>query len=121
MQPVMKSKILRLLQVPVLAYVGFCGFVAVCQRSLIYHPSHASESEMLRDARAERCEPWRDGGSAIIGWKGARKAGQPAAPNRLLVFSGNAGCALDRAYYVRGFEHYTGGAKWEVYLFEYPG
>jgi uncharacterized protein len=121
MQPVTKSKIFRLLQLPLLAYVGFCVFVAACQRSLIYHPSHQSESAMIRDARAERCEPWRDAGNAIIGWKSTRKAGEPAPPNRLVVFSGNAGDALDRAYYVRGFENYAGGKRWEVYLFEYPG
>lgn len=96
MQPVMKSKILRLLQVSLLAYVGFCAFVGICQRSLIYHPSHQSESVMLRDARAEQCEPWRDAGNSIIGWKSAKKAGEPPAPNRLLVFNGNAGYALDR-------------------------
>jgi pimeloyl-ACP methyl ester carboxylesterase len=121
MRPVMKFKVLRLLQAPLLAYAGFCGFVGACQRSLIYHPSRQSESAMLRDAGAERCEPWRASAKAIIGWKSARKAGQPVAPNRLVVFGGNAGCALDRAFYVRGFEHYVGVEKWEVYLFEYPG
>jgi len=121
MRPVIKSRLFRLLQVPLLAYVGFCAFVGVCQRSLIYHPTHESESALIRDAGAEHCEPWRDAGHAMIGWKSARTAGQPAAPNRLVVFCGNAGSALDRAYYVRGFEHYVAGEKWEVYLFEYPG
>jgi uncharacterized protein len=121
MRPAIKSGLLLLLQVPVLAYVGFCILVGACQRSLIYHPSHQSESAMIRNARAEHCEPWRDAGNAILGWKSTRKAGQHGAPNRLVVFSGNAGTALDRAYYVRGFEHYADGENWEVYLFEYPG
>jgi hypothetical protein len=120
-EPVTKSRLFRLLQAPLLVYVGFCGLVGACQRSLIYHPTRQPEAVMIRDAHAEHCEPWRDAGNAIIGWKSVRKAGEPAAPNRLLVFSGNAGSALDRSYYVRGFEHYAGGEKWEVYLFEYPG
>jgi len=121
MKPVTKSRLFRLLQAPLLVYVGFCGLVGACQRSLIYHPARQSEAAMIRVARVERCEPWRAAGNAIIGWKSVRKAGEPAAPNRLVVFSGNAGSALDRAYYVRGFERYAGGEKWEVYLFEYPG
>ena len=114
MKPVTKSRLFRLLQAPLLVYVGFCGLVGACQRSLIYHPARQSEAAMIRVARVERCEPWRAAGNAIIGWKSVRKAGEPAAPNRLVVFSGNAGSALDRAYY-------AGGEKWEVYLFEYPG
>jgi hypothetical protein len=76
---------------------------------------------MITAAKAERCEPWRDASSAIIGWKSAKKAGEAAAPKRLLVFDGNTGCAMDRAYYLRGFERYAGDRNWEVYLFEYPG
>ena len=112
---------LRLLLVPLLAYAGLCVLVWASQRSLIYYPFHQSESAMLREARAERCEPWRDAAHAIIGWNSAGKEGQPAPPNRLVVFGGNAGYALHRADYLRGFERYVGGEKWEVYLFEYPG
>jgi pimeloyl-ACP methyl ester carboxylesterase len=121
MQPVMKSRLIRLLQAPLLLYVAICAVVGFGQRSIIYHPVHKSEAEMIVAGKAERCEPWRDAGNTIIGWKSAKKTGEKAAPNRLLVFDGNTGCAMDRAYYLRGFERYAGGDNWEVYLFEYPG
>jgi len=35
MKPVTKSRLFRLLQAPLLVYVGFCGLVGACQRSLI--------------------------------------------------------------------------------------
>ena len=76
---------------------------------------------MLSEAKDLRCEPWRDGSGTIIGWRSKGKDGQPAAPNRLLVFHGNAGYALNRAHYIRGFERLVDGQQWEVTLFEFPG
>ena len=57
MKPVTKSRLFRLLQAPLLVYVGFCGLVGACQRSLIYHPARQSEAAMIRVARVERREP----------------------------------------------------------------
>jgi len=96
-----------------------CAVLGAFQRRLIYIPSHESESAMLARARTLGFEPWRDESGGIIGWKSINH-GRPAE-NRLLVFHGNAGYALHRAYYVSGFQGIDGGRKWEVNLFEYPG
>ena len=116
----MKSKLFRTLRSLAVPYVVLTVLVGALQRFLIYHPSRESEPAMLSHARALRCEPWRDSGGAIIGWKSARSATPPAA-NRLVVFHGNAGYALHRAPYLAGFEALDDGRTWEVLLFEYPG
>jgi len=96
-----------------------CAVVGGFQRNLIYFPSHETEPNLLRFARDEGFEPWRDETGAIIGWKSIHP-GHHAA-NRMLVFHGNAGYALHRIHYVSGFQEIDGGPQWEVYLFEYPG
>lgn len=87
------------------------------QRQLIYYPSRASESELLRQAQVLSLGPWRDGRGELIGWR-PTDAGK--ARRRMLVFHGNAGYALHRDYYLAGL-----GAlprhEWDVFLFEYPG
>ena len=120
MRPAMKSKLFRTLRSLAVLYVVLTVLVGALQRSLIYHPFHESEPAMLAQARNLRCEPWRDAGGSIIGWKSARHAAPPAA-NRLVVFHGNAGCALNRTHYLAGFEALDDGRTWEVLLFEYPG
>lgn len=116
----MKFKPFRLLRVPAIAYLSICGLVGGFQRWIIYFPSHRTEAQMLAEARDSRCEPWRDASGAIIGWRSVKKPNQPPAPNRLLVFHGNTGYALQRTHYIRGFEHNVEGDRWEVTLFEYP-
>jgi len=117
----MKNKKLRLFTIPAAIYLGLCGVVGGFQRSIIYHPILQAEAQMLTEARLSQCEPWKDASGAIIGWRAVKKAGVPSAPNRLLVFHGNAGYALDRTYYLHGFERDVKGHQWEVTLFEYPG
>jgi len=120
MRPVTKSKLFRLLRPVAICYLLFCVLLALLQRRLIYHPSQATEPAMLEQARAARCEPWRAPGGAIIGWKAVRPPGPPPA-HRLVVFHGNAGCALQRRHYIEGFGELDDGDSWEVFLFEYPG
>lgn len=117
----MKNKKLRLFRIPIAIYLGLCGVVGGFQRSIIYHPVRQSETQMLTEARLAQCVPWKDASGAIIGWRSVKRAGEPPAANRLLVFHGNAGYALDRTYYVHGFERNVAGRQWEVTLFEYPG
>lgn len=116
----MKKQLLRFLRLSLVVYVSFLLALALGQRRMIYLPTTAPEREALAIASASRIEPWRDAGGAIIGWKRPPRAGVRAA-NRLVVFHGNAGMALDREYFIDGFERLDGGRLWEVYLFEYPG
>ena len=66
------------------------------QRRFQYFPDRSTEAAAVRRASALGLAPWRDGEGRLIGWR----PGRPA-PLRLLIFHGNAGNALDRAYYLR--------------------
>jgi pimeloyl-ACP methyl ester carboxylesterase len=87
-------------------------------RGFIYDPDCASLRCLLAEATRQGMQPWRDQQRRCIGWKSQRAGSAPK--NRLLMFHGNAGCALDRADIVRGFESLKAGL-WEVYILEYPG
>lgn len=102
-------------------YAGLLLLLAVGQRTLIYLPSRAPESELIAIARSERLAPWRNLAGEIIGWHRPRLAGQEPAANRLILFHGNAGYALHRTHFIDGLESLDGGRLWQVYLFEYPG
>lgn len=115
-----RSKLFRIFRTLVLAYVCVFVLTAVFQRRLFYYPRRAPEPALLEEARDHGLEPWRDAAGAIIGWKSRAWAAGPAR-NRLVVFHGNAGYALNRAAYVEGFQGLDSGRMWEVYLFEYPG
>src|SRR5688572_8410045 len=99
MHPVIKA--LRFMRPFAVCYLMLCLLLGVLQRSLIYFPSRAPESNLLAQARELHCEPWRDASGAIVGWKAARAGGPPAA-NRLIIFHGNAGYALHRTHYISG-------------------
>ena len=103
----------RALRVAVLVYVGLLVLLAVLQRRLIYLRMQAREVPLVARAAEVGLEPWRDADGVIVGWKGS---GSGRAPNRILVFHGNAGYAAHRGHFVRGL-----GSRWEVYLCEYPG
>jgi len=119
MEPVTKPKFIRLLRTLGITYVLLCVLVGVFQRRIIYFPFHKTETEMLAEGDSLGCRPWRDADGKIIGWKSAR-SDNPAA-NRLVLFHGNTGFALNRIHYLYGFEQLGEGRLWEVYLFEYPG
>ncbi len=86
--------------------------IAGCQSKMLYFPTKATEPEMLAQAAASDILPWRDAKEKLIGWKRVT----PRTKARLLVFHGNAGCALDRTYYMEAFR-----GLWDVYILEYPG
>ena len=114
-----QSQLFRLFCIIPVTYVALCVLVGVFQRKLLYFPFHQTEAELMNKACALGCRPWRDARGNIIGWTSARNG--PRAANRLVVFHGNAGYALHRMHYIKGFEQLEHGRLWEVYLFEYPG
>ena len=99
------------------AYLLLLGLLFIFQGKMIYLASRAPEAAMLSTSERLGLEPWRDRSGAIIGWRRPN----PGAANRIVVFHGNAGHALHRAHFVEALAGLDGGAKWEVYLFEYPG
>ena len=84
----------RLAGMALLAYLVLLVFFAAFQRRMIYFPTRASETALLAEAARIGAEPWREEGGALIGWR-VRAPSQPARC-RVLVFHGNAGCALHR-------------------------
>lgn len=110
----------RLARALVVAWIGLILLVAVFQRSFIYFPTIASEKALEGEAQRQGLEAWRNTAGETIGWR-RPPASTPRATNRLLVFHGNAGYALNRCYYVSGFGDLEGGRTWEIYLLEYPG
>jgi hypothetical protein len=113
--------LLRLLRAVALAYLFVLLAMLAFQDRLIYFPTREEEPALVDLAQRLGLEPWREAGGGIIGWKTARPKGLPPAANRLVVFHGNAGCAVVRSYFSEGFDALDGGALWQVYLFEYPG
>ena len=95
--------ILLIFGVALTGYVLLCIFIFFRQRSLLYHPSHAGDSGLLR--------PWVVRG-ATIGY--AREVANPSSV--WLMAHGNAGEAAHRDYILKCV--FTTSA---VYVVEYPG
>jgi hypothetical protein len=111
------------LRIVLLVYLGLLLLLIVFQRQLIYYPAKSSERKLLDLAALHQLLPWRNAEGSLIGWRStplSTHAGL-APHNRLLLFHGNAGYALDREYFVQGFQSLQQGELWEIYLFEYPG
>lgn len=109
--------LLRLLLFALGAYAVVVLIYAVLQERLIFFPSKSSETSDLQRANEAGWRPWRNPADELIGWR----LGDPEARQRMLVFHGNAGSALDRRYLARGFAFQGDERVWEVIVMEYPG
>lgn len=94
------------------------------QRRLLYFPAPMDRGAAERAAAALGLEPWVDGRGdpapgerELLGWR----LRTPGARAGLVVFHGNAGSALDRAYVARAFARASPALPLDVYLAEYPG
>ena len=92
-------------------------FLWLAQRRLLYFPDRSDRASAERRARSLGLEPWIDG-ETLLGWRARNPAG---ARGRLVVLHGNAGSALDRAYFVGAFAAAARDLPLDVYLVEYPG
>jgi uncharacterized protein len=90
--------------------------LVVFQRRLLYQPDRSTEAAALARAGRAGLAPWQDAGGALIGWR-ARPAADRAPRAVALVLHGNAGSAVDRAWY--GEALVRRGV--EVAILEYPG
>jgi pimeloyl-ACP methyl ester carboxylesterase len=114
-----KRMLFMALKIALLTYCGLLLLLIILQRQFIYYPTKESEAQLLEKADLHQLRPWRDAAGNLIGWKSTYPGPKPL--NRLLVFHGNAGYALDREYFIQGFQSVQQGKLWEIYLFEYPG
>ncbi|MBI4625390.1 MAG: alpha/beta hydrolase [Verrucomicrobia bacterium] len=103
----------------VLGYTAMCVLLFLLQRRMLYYPSSTALAEQLAYAPGAGLEPWRDAAGARIGWK--REAPGAVAAQRWLVFHGNAGLAVQRAYWADALERVSPGRTLSVYILEYPG
>lgn len=113
----MKTILFRCGRTVLLTYAVLLLLAAGCQNRILYQPQRGPEAEFVAAAGRRNIQPWRDAQGRLIGWQRPN----PRAANRLVVFHGNAGCALDRDYYIAAFGALGGGAEWEVRILEYPG
>ena len=102
-------------------FVAGCGYallvvaVALCQRRLIYFPTYLTPSLAEPAARRHGFAPLRETSGEIIGWK---LSPTNSASGTVLIFHGNAGCALDREYLALPIHE---ALPLEVVIVEYPG
>lgn len=114
--------LIRILRIIVLVYAGLLVLLAGCQRRFIYYPERLHKDQAFKAARQAGLKPWIDSDGEFCGWRSRNDGGGKIDEQRkrVVIFHGNAGHALNRVYYVEGFEAAT-PSGWEVFLFEYPG
>lgn len=88
------------------------------QRRLVYFPARSSIEESERRAARLGLAPWRVDG-ALVGWRD--RSPPEGARAALVILHGNAGAALDRAYFVEAFRLAAPALPLDVRLVEYPG
>ena len=98
-----------------LGYVLLVVAVALFQRRLIYFPTHLTPALAEAAARRHGFTPLRETAGEIIGWK---LSPTNEASGSVLIFHGNAGCALDRDYLALPIHE---ALPLEVIIVEYPG
>lgn len=114
----MKRMLVLILITLAAAYAALCLLMFFMQRGMIYYPSTTPVPEQLRYAQGAGLEPWLDANGVRIGWK---RESAEAAAQHWLVMHGNAGLAVQRAYWADALERVSPGRALSVYLLEYPG
>jgi len=119
--PSPRRGLVRLAAALAFVYIAFMGLLSGCQRHLIYFPHRAPLTEVRQQAARMGMEAWENADGQVIGWRAARAEDTARPAARLLVFHGNAGSAVHRAYFLDGFAAVNDSATWEVTILEYPG
>ena len=101
---------LKLLLIPLVAWLALVALLYAGQRSLLYLPGHRAADDAAFEPFGLR--RWPD----ATGYRGYL-LDAPSAEATVVVFHGNAGDAIDRRYYLEAF----GFANARVLLAEYPG
>jgi|YelNatPaOPRAMG01_1025707.scaffolds.fasta_scaffold02902_7 pimeloyl-ACP methyl ester carboxylesterase len=97
-------------------YVLAAAVLALSQRQMIYHPTTAPTRVLEAWAQAAGLLPWRNATGQRIGWMHRYPTGP--AQGQVLITHGNAGCAVDRAFYVPVLQRV---AALDLFILEYPG
>lgn len=113
----MKRMLPQIIITVVLGYAAVCLMLFFLQRRMLYYPGSMPLADQMAYAPGVRLEPWRDATGARIGWKRE----MPGATGRWLVFHGNAGIAVQRAYWADALERVSRAGAVSVHILEYPG
>lgn len=103
------------LRLAALCYLALCLYVFLRQREMLYHPSPATEEELLALAASQHMERWRGADGQPLGWM--TRDGDPSAP--ILLLHGNAGHALNRSNLIARLREI--GANGRIHIVDYPG
>jgi pimeloyl-ACP methyl ester carboxylesterase len=98
-----------------LGYTVVLFLFTVLQRYLIYVPTKLSMASAEQAAAKAGFIPWLDSAGRLMGWK---LPASSAPAGSVLIFHGNAGWALNRAYMALPVHD---AAPLDIYIFEYPG
>lgn len=109
----------RILIVLAVGYAGLCLMFFLAQRRLLYFPQRQESGAALQEAKALGLEPWQDESGRILGWLARHPSARPVGT--LLVFHGNAGCAMDRTYIRDAYQAPGVPFAMDLLLLEYPG
>lgn len=82
---------------------------------MLYFPTRYSAAEAVRSAADSGFRPWPEEGDRHLGFLDEHVPDHPGAT--VIVFQGNAGCALDRVFY----REQLAGLNIRLILAEYPG
>ena len=108
-------RFIQLLQLFVIAYLLVVLAVLIFQRRLIYFPTKIPADVIVPVAAEHGFTPWKNTAGDIIGWKMLARG---ASVGSVLIFHGNAGCALSRDYLAQPIHN---AADVNVFVLEYPG
>jgi pimeloyl-ACP methyl ester carboxylesterase len=97
------------------SYTLMMFLFTVLQRYLIYVPTRLSMASAEKSAAKVGFVPWRNSAGQLMGWK---LPASSMSVGSVLIFHGNAGWALNRAYMALPIHD---AAPLDVYIFEYPG
>jgi pimeloyl-ACP methyl ester carboxylesterase len=114
----MKRMLLLIFLTVALGYVALCVLLFFRQRGMLYYPAKTSGSEQLTYAKGAGLEPWMNAAGERIGWK---RVSRDAGAQPWLVLHGNAGLAVQRAYWADALERVQPEQSLSVYVLEYPG
>ncbi len=115
----LRSRVWRLVRLPLVAYLGFCILVAVFQRSLVFHPPSVSTADLDRFAAERQFIAWTNAFGSRIGWhRPASVTVARATPSVVLIVHGKSGTAVGREYLADPIQEVFPA---EVFLLEYPG
>lgn len=114
MERKVRSLMTLLLLIPI-GYLAICAILYFVQDRMVFLPSRNTAEQLDERSKKRGFEPWLNAKGERIGWQSVKGS----TDNVLLVFNGNGGCAIDRAYYREYCEESPG--DWKTYLLEYPG